>query len=290
MKIAFRRIRKQPGFAASVIASISLAIGASAIAFSILDAVRLRALPDSERLVILSEVPIEPDGSTPGGSRCQNGCSVSYVTYNQALAGREFRSIGSLAAFASGGKALTVGNDTQTVVGTVASPSLFAMLGAQPQIGRLFTAEENRLGVPPVALLSHGLWSSQFGQDPGIIGRPVQLSDTRYTVVGIMPRGFDFELGSQFWLPETPALDPSTRPSITSVAVVGRLAPAVSLEQFRAELAAVDLGTVRRPDSGGRRFLLTAEPLRSRYVAATQDNDLLFFVIVGCVLIIACAT
>jgi len=291
VKLALRRMRKQPGFAASVIVSLGLAIGASAIAFSILDAVRLRALPlpDSERLVLVSEVLVEPDGSTRGGGGCQNGCSVSYVAYSQALARRDFRSIDSIAAFASGGKALTVGNDTQTVVGTVASPSLFAMLGVQPAVGRLFTPEENRLGAPPVAVLSHGLWASQFGQDPAIVGRPVQLSDTRYTVVGIMPRGFDFELGSQFWLPETPALDPSTRPSITNVAVVGRLAPNVSIERFRAELTSVDLGVVRRPDGAGRRFLLTAEPMRSRYVAATQDNDLLFLVIVGCVLVIACA-
>ena len=291
MKIALRRMRKQPGFAASVIASLGLAIGASAVAFSILDAVRLRALPlpDSERLVILSEAATDPDGSIRRGAGCQNGCSVSYVTYSQALSRREFRSISAMAAFASGGKALTVGNDTQTVIGTVVSPSLFAMLGVQPAVGRLFTADENRLGAAPVALLGHGLWASQFGQDPAIVGRVVQLSDTRYTVVGIMPAGFDFELGSQFWLPETPALDPSTRPSITNVAVVARLAPEVSLEQFRAELAGVDLGSVRRPDGAGRRFLLTAEPLRSRYVAATQDNDLLFFVIVACVLVIACA-
>ncbi len=265
VRLALRRIRKQPGFAASVIASLGLAIGASAVAFSILDAVRLRALPlpDSDRLVVLSETQIDRDGSTRAGTGCPNGCSVSYVTYSQALARREFRSVGALAAFASGGKALTVGNDTQTVVGTVSSESLFAMLGVQPAIGRLFTAEDNRLGAPPVALLSHGLWVSQFAQDPAVVGRPVQLSDTRYTVVGIMPRGFDFELGSQFWLPETPALDPSTRPSITNVAVVGRLAPNASLEQFRAELASVDLAAVRRPDGAGRRFALTAEPLRS---------------------------
>jgi putative ABC transport system permease protein len=291
MKFACRRICKQPGFAASVIASLGLAIGASAVAFSILDAVRLRALPlpDSDRLVVLSETQIDRDGPTRPGPGCANGCSVSYVTYSQALARREFRSVGALAAFASGGKALTVGNDTQTVVGTVSSESLFAMLGVQPAIGRLFTAEDNRLGAPPVALLSHGLWVSQFAQDPAVVGRPLQLSDTRYTVVGIMPRGFDFELGAQFWLPETPALDPSTRPSITNVAVIGRLAPNASLEQFRAELASVDLMAVRRPDGAGSRFALTAEPLRSRYVAATQDHDLLFFVIVGCVLIIACA-
>ena len=126
MKIALRRMLKQPTFAASVITSLGLAIGASAIAFSILDAVRLRALPlpESERLVILSEVATDPDGSIRRSAGCQNGCSVSYVTYSQALSHREFRSISAMAAFASGGKALTVGNDTQTVIGTVASPSL----------------------------------------------------------------------------------------------------------------------------------------------------------------------
>jgi putative ABC transport system permease protein len=169
VKIALRRMRKQPGLAASVIASLSLAIGASAIAFSILDAVRLRdlPLPDSERLVILSEAATDPDGSIRRGSGCQNGCSVSYVTYSQAVARREFRSIAAIGAFASGGKALTVGNDTQTVIGTVASPSLFAMLGVQAAIGRLFTADENRLGAPPVALLGNGLWGIAIRSGPG---------------------------------------------------------------------------------------------------------------------------
>jgi predicted permease len=284
-------MRKQPAFALSVIGSLALAIGASAVAFSILDAVRLRAipLPDSDRLVLISEVPIDRDASSTAATGCRNGCSVSYATYSQVLAVREFTSVGSLAAFTAGGKALTIGNDTQTVIGTVCSESLFTMLGVRPVLGRLFTADDNRLGTAPVTLLSHGLWVSQFAQDPGVIGRPIQLSDTRYTVVGVMPAGFDFELGSQFWLPDVPTLDPSTRPSITSVAVIARLAPDTTLEQFRAELASVDLTAVRRPPGSGRRFALGAEPLRARYVAATQGHDVLFLVIVGCVLVIACA-
>jgi putative ABC transport system permease protein len=292
-RLALRRIGKEPGFAASVITSLGLAIGASAVAFSILDAVRLRSLPlpGSDRLVVLSEVQLDPDGKAAGRTGCRSGCSVSYSAYSQILAGRTFRTLSALAPFASGGKSLTLKDDTQTILGTVTSNTLFEMLDVHPVAGRLFSAEDNRLGAPPVAVLGYGLWTSQFAQDPSLIGTPIQLSDTRYTVIGIMPNGFDFEFGSQFWLPETPALDPTTRPSITSVAVLGRLAAGASLEQVRAELASIDLNSVRRPEGAAadKRFLITAEPLRSRYVAGTKGHDLLFVVIVACVLMIACA-
>src|SRR5262249_25850847 len=122
--------------------------------------------------------------------------------------------------------------------------------------------------------------------DPAVLGTVVQLSDTRYTVVGVMPEGFDFESGARFWLPAVPSLDPSTRPSIRSVVVVGRLAHGATMEQARAELSALEptatVGATREP------LHLTAAPLRVRYTEASGDNDLIFFAIVGAVVLIAC--
>lgn len=291
-RLALRRMGQRPGFAASIVLSLALAIGASAISFSILDAVRFRALPlpGGDRLVVLSERQADADGTMRAAASCEPTCSVSYIAYKELLSRREFQSIELMSAFATGGKALFTGDDVQTVSGVVSSPALFALLAAQPEVGRLFTQEDNELGAAPVALLGHGLWASRYGRDPGIIGKPVQLSDTRYTVIGVMPEGFDFEFGSQFWLPERPALDPSTRPSITSVTVIARLAPNASLDQFRVELAGLDLASIRRADgAAGRRYALTAVPLRERYIAGTQGYDVLFLVIVACVLVIACA-
>jgi hypothetical protein len=83
----------------------------------------------------------------------------------------------------------------------VVSPNLFGLLRVKPLLGRLFTVDDDRLGAAPVVLLSHDLWSQQFGSDPAMIGKAVKLSDTQYGVIGVMPAGFNHEAGSQFWLP-----------------------------------------------------------------------------------------
>jgi predicted permease len=102
-----------------------------------------------------------------------------------------------------------------------------------------------------------------------------------------MPPGFRFEVNSDFWLPAVPTLDPSTRPSIRSMTVIGRLAPGRTIEQLRAELATVETAAGGAPP--GERTVIVADPLRARYAASTQSHDVAFAAIVGCVLLIACA-
>jgi hypothetical protein len=102
-------------------------------------------------------------------------------------------------------------------------------------------------------VLSHDLWVGRFGSDPDIVGRSVRLSDTDYTVIGVMPPGFNHEVDNQFWLPVVPTLDPSTRPSIRSLTVIGRLAPGRTLAQLNAELATLDPLPAEKPDPAPRR-------------------------------------
>jgi hypothetical protein len=155
------------------------------------------------------------------------------------------------------------------------------------------------VGAPPVTLLSHALWTSQFGADPGILGRVVKLSDTQYTVVGVMPPGFAHEVNSQFWLPVVPVLDPSTRPSIRTLTAIGRLAPGQTLAQLRAELSTLEpraacsgrcpggeRGGVRAP---APRLRLTAAPLLSATPPRRSRTTSSFGAVVGCILLIACA-
>ena len=127
---------------------------------------------------------------------------------------------------------------------------MFALLGVKPVIGRGLTADDDRLGVPLTTVLSHELWETQFGKDPGVIGTDVKLSDSHYTVVGVMPPGFRFEIASQFWLPAVPTLDPSTRPSIRTVSVFARLAPGRTIADLRAELATVEPAVVGGAGAG----------------------------------------
>ena len=294
-RVAFRSLGRTPGFLITGVLSLALAIGTSAAAFSVIDAIRFRALPmrDAERLVLLSEVPAEHAGSSRDSrarNRCATSCDVGYKTFAQALADHPFRSLDLVAAFTSGGKSLIVKDEPILVVGGVVSPNLFALLGASPARGRLFTPDENQLGASPVVVLSHDLWVTQLGGKPDIVGSMVKLSDTRYTVVGVMPEGFDFESDSKFWLPAVPTLDPSTRPSIRTVTVVGRLRDGSTIEQLRAELTAIEPVVDDAPD--GRRAeptRLTAAPLRERYVTSMRSNDVIFGAIVVCILLIAAA-
>ena len=288
LRIALRSLFRSPGFLVTAVASLAIAIGAAVAAFSVIDAVRLRALPfvDAERLVVVGETAAGP--GTEATPPCRGACGVSYETYAQVLRTHPFRSVDAVAAYTSGAKSLTRNGEAVLVTGGVVSPNVFPLLGVRPIIGRGLTADDDRLGVPLTTVLSHELWETQFGSDPGVIGSDVKLSDSHYTVVGVMPPGFRFETGSQFWLPVVPTLDPSTRPSIRTVSVFARLAPGRTLADLRAELATVEPAVVAGP---GRRqkTRLVGDPLRERYASSTKSHDLIFAAIVACLLLIACA-
>ena len=285
LRAAARSLAKSPGFVVTAGLSLALGIGSAAAAFGVLDAVRFRALPfpDADRLVVLSEV------AEDARDACRQSCSVSYATFANGLREARPRSLEVLEAFTSGAKALNAGDEPRLVTGGIATPRLFDLLQVRPVLGRALLPGDDRLGVPLVVVLSHDLWTSQYAQDPGIIGRTIKLSDSHYTVVGVMPPGFNHETGSQFWLPVVPTLDPSTRPSIRSVTVVGRLAPGVTLAQLRAELASLDPSALAPPGAASPRTRIEAMPLRQRYTDSTRSHDVIFAGVVACVLLIACA-
>lgn len=288
LRHAARSLARSPGFVVTAVLSLALGIGASAAAFSVLDAVRFRALPfpDADRLMVLSEVPAG-NGAPP--STCRTLCDVSYETFSQVLQRYPFRSLDAVIGFTGGLKAYDTGEETVPVQGGVVSPNVFSLLRVRAEVGRVLTAEDDRLGVSPAVLLSHNIWTNRFAQDPDILGRVIKFSDTRYTVVGVMPAGFEFERGSEIWLPAVPTLDPSTRPSIRSLSVVGRLKPGATLAQLRAELSTIT-PTVQLSARGQQgKTRIEAAPLRTRYVTSTQSHDTIFAAVVGCVLLIAVA-
>ncbi|MFN8574976.1 MAG: ABC transporter permease, partial [Gemmatimonadaceae bacterium] len=288
IRTALRSLGRSPSFTITAVLSLALAIGASAAARSAWCPRCAGALPfpEPDRLVLITEEPVATEGQTT--SRCPSSCDVRYDTFAQLLHDHAFQSVDAVAAFSSGGKALATGGEPLLLNGGVVSPKVFEMLHAGATLGRPLTADDDRLGAPLVTVLSYGLWQTHFAGDRGIIGRDVKLSDSHYTVVGVMPPGFSFEVRSDFWLPAVPTLDPSTRPSIRSVNVLARLAPGKSPRQLQEELAALT-PALRALAPRDAEMKLTVLPLRDRYVAATQSHDLIFAAVVGCVLLIACA-
>ena len=284
-----RALLQQPGFLFTAIASLALGVGAGVSAFSVIDAVRFRALPfkDGDRLVVIGETTSE-DGRPATTGVCAGGCPVAYETFANVLKIFPFRTVDLVAGYTSGAKALNVGGEPILLTGGVVSQNVFEMLGVAPMLGRVFTAEDDRLGTTLVTVISADLWTNHLGKDPNIVGHTIKLSDSRYVVIGVMPPGFDHEVGSDFWLPSVPTLDPSTRPSIRSLTVVARLKPGATLAQFNSELGAIDPTLlVKALPTSSAISRLEALPLRARYVASTQSNDLIFAAVVGCVILIA---
>lgn len=186
------------------------------------------------------------------------------------------------------------GDQPERVVSTIATASLFRVLGVEPQLGRFYSPDEDLPGGDPVVVISHGLWQRSFGGDPGVVGRSVEVNGTPRTVVGVMPPGFDLEdAGVELWVPA--GLDPANRQNRGShyLRVVGRLAEGVSLERASAELATlvagwgeINPGThVPSPEIHPMNLL----SLREEVVGDVRPALLLLLGAVGFVLLIACA-
>lgn len=280
LRLAARSLGRSPTFLVTAALSLGLAVAAGVTGFSVLDAIRFRALPfpAADRLVLIAEVP---------KAGCQVPCTVGYKTF-ALLRAHKFHTIDALAAFSDGPKALGVGEDQVDITAAIVSSSLFPMLGVTPERGRIFAADEDKLGASGTVIISHDLWMNEFGGDSSVIGKSYILSDEPFTVIGIMPQGFDFEYRSQVWLAASRYLDPRTGTSRIWTYVLARLVPGATMAQLAGELRTLE-AAANEGKPASARTTFGVEPLRSRYVNAAQSHDLVFATIVGAILLIACA-
>src|SRR5437879_3380759 len=187
LRYAFRALKRDAGFATFAILVVGLGVGASSTVFSIVNAVLIRPLPfrDPGRLVWIFNHEENTDLS---GQTTQVGHFLDLRRENQS-----FSDLAAYFAFYGvGDNKLTGQGEPERLSGVPVSANFFQLLGVQPQLGRLFTAEECKWNGPKVVLLSHGLWVRRFASDPAIVGRALTLNDAPVTVVGVMPASFDF--------------------------------------------------------------------------------------------------
>jgi putative ABC transport system permease protein len=273
-----RALRRTPGFTAVAILTLALGIGANTTMFSVLYGVLLRPLPypDSDRLVMLAQ-------SFPGG---RDALSVTHAQF-EFLIEQETDEL-TLAAATPVGFTLFAGDLADRLNGLRVSQDYFRVLGVSPQLGRVFLSDEDAPGGASVAILSHGLWTRRFGGDPDVIGRTIQLDGQAFTVVGVMPAGFQSIPSVDVW--STLAQVARTIGSGQNLEVIGRLGGDVPLAAARARLQGVNAAFHER---------------FSRIVSADVDLDLLpyhelvasdvrgpvrvLFGAIGLVLLIACA-
>jgi predicted permease len=287
VRLAARALRRSPGFVLGAVLTLALGIGANAAIFAVLDAVALRPLPyqDPDRLVSISNswtnTPRAPISS------------IEYFDYVEQL-----RSFEHLGVSTGGAMTLTGTGDPLRIPVGVVSYGVLPALGVPPQLGRMFSREEDAPERNFVILLGDGLWRRRFGADPNVVGQRIVLDREAFTVVGVMPPGF--RLPSQFDSP-IPAeafvplgFDRTTIPIrgnhfLTGVA---RLRPGVTRAQADAEISAMAEQMARN--------LPQDYPASLHFSAAatslTEDllgdlRPLLFTLLgaVGFVLLIACA-
>jgi len=273
---------KNPGFAAVAIVTLALGIGANTAIFSVVYPALLRPLPyqHPEKLVTLGEL------------RRQGSDSSTTVSNPDFLDWKRMaRSFQSLAGYSSETFTLEGKSDPENVFATRVSPNFFATLGVKPMLGRDFADGEDQPDGPHVAILTFAFWRSDFSADPGVVGRTIQLDNKPVTVVGILPREFEFApaLSSPVWVPFHPDEFMTTRRNYRWMNVIGRLAPGVTATQARAEMDGISAQLARAYPKEDAATYVRIGSLRDRITGQVRPLLLILFGAVGFVLLIACA-
>ena len=296
LRYALRVLTKSPVFTLIAIATLALAIGANTAVVSLVNALLVRPLPyrAPQQLVLLLQhfkaqnldrIPVSPP---------------EYVDYETRVRGLE-----KIGAFSYANFNLAGGDRPERIPGAVVSPSVFQLLGVEPIKGRAFEPEEAQNGRDDVVVISERLWQRRFNRDPRVVGSNVVMNGRSFTIVGIMPKGFDFPLqlfnlgsGGQFgeraeiWQPLAFTDAQMKSRGSRGFAIVGRLKPGTAVAQAQSEIETINAQMRHdHPDSysqdnsfGGEIF-----PLQALAVAGMRPMLLILLVSVVLVLLIACA-
>jgi predicted permease len=238
LRYTARTLNRSRGFALTAMVVTALGVGANTAAFSVADFVFFRPLPfeDPDSLVRLCEGP-----RTGGGWGCMNQLSPANYRDLKAMSS-SFQAMG---AFASDAVNMVGGGEPRRLAITPVTPEVLPLLGVRPALGRVF--ESGTPGKPAKdddsVVISYGLWQSQFGADPAVLGRTVTLNGAPYTIIGVMPATFYFpHRDVQMWTALVLREEDYQNRDNSYMEAVARLKPGVTFEQGFADLA---LGATR---------------------------------------------
>jgi putative ABC transport system permease protein len=284
LRFALRGLVTQPGFTLVALLTLALGIGANTAIFGIVNAVLLRPLPyhEPDRVVLLWSHWIN--------------WSKTWVSQGELVDYQEARSLEHVGAFSSTSFNLTGSGDPLRVLAAQVQPEIFAALGAQPMAGRVFTADEDRPGHEHVVMLTEGLWRSQFGSDPSIVGRAIQLDAEPYTVIGVLPAALRLPLDyasrafTQIWVPLALGPNDPQQRGNHGLNALGRLKAGVPVAQAQAEIDTITRAFQERyPNQYDREFGLTLVPAPLEVFGDVRPALMILLLAVGAVLLIACA-
>lgn len=287
--LALRGLRRAPGFAAAAVLTLALGIGANTAVFSVVEAVLLRPLPFAQPQSL--SYLWETDTRHPGGQM-----SLSYPDF---LDLRQAPGFAGMAAYAVNDLPLTGVGEAAHVRAAAVSSNLLDVLGVMPIVGRGFRAGEDAPGSlagRDAVILSDALARARFGASAAALNRNLTLDGRPYTVVGVMPTGFQFPLDDHedLWTTVAPLQVSTSGPPMTAqrgahwMFGVVRLAPGVSPAAASARLETISHRLAQQHPAEDKYWGTRLVPMLDNYTAATQPILLVLFGAVGCVLLIAC--
>jgi predicted permease len=281
LRYSLRALRKNPAFTMVAVITLALGIGANTAIFSMVNALLLHPynFHDLDRLVRVWE-----------NRGIEQGWDARWIAPGDADDLRSGTEVfEGLTTYRCQDFNLSVGGNVQPVRGCGVSANFLDVLGVNPALGRTFTVSEEQPGADQVAIVSHGFWQRRSGGDPELLGKTIHLNGRSYTVVGIMPTGFDYPVPFELWVPL--ALSPAQRVDRAqlSLQALGRLKPGVSVAQARAALDAIGQQLrLEYPLTNGNRTTALLQ-LRKELYLYTLPLFLLLQAAAGFVLLLACA-
>jgi len=279
LRYAFRLLAKSPSFTLIAVLTLALGIGANTAIFSVVNAVLLRPLGfrDPARLVLVAEKSKYPTIST------------SYENYQDWR--DQSHSFESLEATRGAAMTLSGSGEPENLNIRMATAKLFPLLGVDARLGRTFSADEDRAGGTPVALLSYGLWQRRFGGSPEVLGKAITLDAQPYTVIGVLPAGFELLQPADVFLPFHPWAHtlPDDRNWHPGIIVIGRLKPDASREQARTEMVGITKRLEEQYPMFNTGTSADVVALQEQMVQNVRPALVLLLGAVSFVLLIACA-
>jgi len=263
------------------IVALALGIGANTAIFSMAEAFLLHPAPFENANRIVALVDARPQQNID-----MNG--IAPATFFDWR--KEAHSFDQLAAYSWDEVSLTGDGHPQKVQSFQISANLFGMLGAQPQLGRVFSEDEEEPGKDQEIILGHALWEQRYAADPSIVGKHVKVSGKAYTVVGVMPKGFDFPMPAEAWTPLALNAKDRERRDNRWLWALGRLKPHVSFSEASAEMQTIAQRQAEAYPDTNKGWQLRPMPLAQFMTGyLTRQYTILLMGAVGFVLLIACA-
>jgi putative ABC transport system permease protein len=270
--------------------ALALGIGATSAIFSVVNAVVLRPLPykDSDRLMTIWEQSLE---------RNVTEMPISYLNYKDWT--EQSQAFEQIAIFSFTSFNLAGSAEPERVLGLRASASLFPVLKVSAMLGQTYTEAGDRAGGPPVVVLSHRLWERRFNSDNEVVGKSITLNNQSYTIIGVMPAGFEFPVGYgfrnrivndpiEFYTPIAPAVARVPRGAHSHFAL-GRLKPGATPEEAQSDISAIQSRLEQQYPDANSGISARVLPMHEQVTGGIRPALVILLGAVSFVLLIACA-